>query len=397
MLSWPTLFGASSARDVFIEARLEMRSFVVILLLVFAWHPLRAAAFHSGGVATCGACHTMHNLENGLPVNPAPDNNYLLIMNSASDLCLSCHATALGAVWANAPGSPAPELGAGNFVFNGAPNINDAPNGLTVPLAGSHGVHNCVAPSQNAMQDPVHVLAPGGSFPSSELSCTSCHDPHGNTNFRMLRGAGPLPGNTYSFINDAPQADGLALNDPAESRTLHTAYKAGWSNWCANCHGQYHEQSGTGFEHPVDDPLEGDIVASYGHYDGSGNPTGGNPLTSYLPQVPFQDAAATTTSTAGPTVSSRITCVTCHRAHGSSAVDLGRWDFRVVNIRADGFPSGSYPLPNPFGVGTVERQLCVKCHEQDTRTHGFSQACIECHRDESALTKIPTEATKQRP
>lgn len=368
-----------------------------IVLVLFGLQSLSAAGFHAGGVASCGACHTMHNLENGIPVNPSPDNNFLLIMNSPSDLCLSCHASTLGAVWSNAPMSPAPELGAGNFVFHSAPNINDAPNGMMVPLAGSHGIHNCVAPSRNAAQDPVHATAPGGSFQASELSCTSCHDPHGNTNFRMLRGTGPLPGNNYIFVNEAPAAAGIDLSGPAESRTLHTAYQSGWSMWCANCHGMYHESSGTGFEHPVDETLDGDVVQSYGYYDGSGNPTGGNPLTSYLPQVPFQDLGATTTSTGGPSKSSRITCMTCHRAHGSSAVDLGRWDFRVVNLRMDGAQSGSFPLPNPYGLGTVERQLCVKCHEQDTRTHGFGQACIECHREDTARMKPPSEQVKQRP
>ncbi|MBK6765650.1 MAG: hypothetical protein IPG71_04750 [bacterium] len=374
-----------------------MQLIAAVILMLCAWQPSLAATFHSDGVASCGACHTLHNLENGRPVNPAPDNNYLLVMNSASDLCLSCHSNSLGAVWSDSPMHPAPEFGAGNFVFIGAPNMNDAPDGLTVPLSGSHGVHNCVAPSQNALQDPVHASSSRRQLPSAELRCTSCHDPHGNQNFRMLRGAGPLPGTNYMFVEEAPLAQGLTLNGLPESRSQHTAYQAGWTSWCANCHGLYHDEGSVGFEHPVDETLPNEVVTSYGLYDGSGNPTGGNPLLSYLPQVPYEDMSMTTVSTIGPTAASRIMCMSCHRAHGSSAVDLGRWDFRTVNIRMDGFQSGSYPLPNPYGSGTIERQLCVKCHERDTRTHGFSQACIECHRYDTALTKVPSEVIKRRP
>ncbi len=368
-----------------------MNKFFLLALpvsLAFAY-VAHAAPFHRGGVASCTVCHTMHNSQNGQPVNPAPDNNYLLVINSATDLCLSCHETENGSVWANSPLNPTTERGSGNFAFYGAPNINDAPNGLMYPLSGSHGIHNCAAPSQNAGSDPVNATSPGGGYPSSLLSCTSCHDPHGNENFRMLRGTGQLPGGEANFIYEAPLAEGIPLTGAGESLTLHTAYQSGWSNWCANCHGLYHENSSIGFEHPVDDHLSSDMITTYELYDGTVNPTGGNPLLSYLPHVPFEDPSATSTSTSGPTISSQISCMTCHRAHGSSAVDMGRWDFRANNIRLDGFPSGSFPIPSPYGMATIERQLCNKCHEPDTRTHGMSQACIECHRGEVMRTKQP--------
>lgn len=373
--------------------RFLLHALLIVLTLTCV---TRVVAFHKGGVATCAVCHTMHNSQNGMPVNPAPDNNYLLVWNSATDLCLSCHATDNGSVWANGALTPAAEQGSGNFIFNSAANINDAPNGLTYPLVGSHGIHNCAAPSQNAGPDPIHATAPGGSFPSSSLGCTSCHDPHGNENFRMLRGAGPLPGGETTFIYDAPLGEGIPLIGAGESRTLHTAYQSGWTNWCANCHGLFHEEAVTGFAHPVDEHFDTEIISSYAHYEGSGNPTGGDPLTSYLPQVPFEDPGMMTTTTSGPTMSSRISCITCHRAHGSSAVDLGRWDFRVNNMRLDGFPSGSYPISSPFGIGTIERQLCNKCHEPDTRTHGMTQACIECHREEVLKVKQPNLPTLKR-
>ena len=36
-------------------------------------------------------------------------------------------------------------------------------------------------------------------------------------------------------------------------------------------------------------------------------------------QVPFEDPSASVSSTAGPTAASRITCLSCHRAHATSA------------------------------------------------------------------------------
>lgn len=366
----------------------------LVLVLTAALAVASAAhAFHSKGVANCASCHTMHNSENGMPVNPSPDNNYLLISNSATDICLSCHLEDNGSVWAYNTMNPAPQLGSGNFIFGEAANINDAPDGNLVPLAGSHGIHNCSAPSRNVHTDPLHVTAPGGTYPAAALGCTSCHDPHGNGNFRMLRGVGNVPAGDYYFDSPAPVAEGLSLTGQSESRTLHTAYQSGWTSWCANCHGNYHEHNPNGFEHPVDEVLTADVRISYALYDGAGNPLGGNSATSYLPEVPFEELTMTTTGTNGPTPLSKITCISCHRAHGSSAVDLGRWDFRVLDIRNDGLVSASYALPTPYSSGSVERQLCVKCHEQDTRTHGFDQACIVCHRTETFST--PGDPTDQ--
>ncbi len=353
---------------------------VVLLLIAIIAVITPANAFHDQGVASCSMCHTMHNSENGMPVNPNPDNNYLLVENSATDLCLSCHQDDNGSVWAHNPITPAPQLGSGNFIFSGAPNINDAPDGNLIPLAGSHGIHNCVAPSRNSSPDPIHMTAPGGTYPAAELSCTSCHDPHGNENFRMLRGVGIVPAGNFNFMYPAPFAEGLALSGQSESTTLHTAYKSGWSNWCANCHGYYHEHAQDFFEHPVNDVIDSDFRLAYERYAGSGNPIGGNAFESYIPELPFEDVSMTTTTTNGPTPFSRIACITCHRAHGSSAVDLGRWDFRAVNIRLDGIVSGSFPLPSPYMTQSNERQLCVKCHEPEVRQHGLNRACIECHR-----------------
>ena len=86
--------------------------------------------------------------------------------------------------------------------------------------------------------------------------------------------------------------------------------------------------------------------------------------TAYLAAVPFEDAANTTTSTAGPTAASQISCITCHRAHATSAPDAGRWDFNVTFLHEDGVESGSYQIPDPYN-DLNQRSLCNKCHNKD--------------------------------
>ena len=42
-----------------------------------------AYAFHSGGVAECGGCHSMHS--------PNPSGTFLLTQSDSSSTCLDCH------------------------------------------------------------------------------------------------------------------------------------------------------------------------------------------------------------------------------------------------------------------------------------------------------------------
>lgn len=346
-----------------------------------------AVNFHTAGVARCNSCHVIHNSEDGWPIDPVPPGgaSHLLRYSTATALCLSCHAIQNGAVWGSNPLAPPAERGAGKFTFLIEDNLNDAPNGGLNPLPGHHGGHNVVAPERGVYADPVHITAPGGSYPSSALGCTSCHDPHGNGNFRMLHGAGARVAGDFVFAYPAPEAVGINLSGAGESRSNHTAYRGGMSRWCANCHGFYHDHLASGFEHDVDRTFGNSYATHYNRYDGSANPNGGSSATSYLPEVAFEDPANTTSSTSGPTGNSRIACISCHRAHGSSAPDLGRWDFNVAYLGQDGQQSGSWPLPNPYN-NPQQKNLCAKCH-RNGEEHGHGRACLECHREGDHFTR----------
>jgi cytochrome c553 len=325
-----------------------------------------ALAFHDAGVAYCGGCHTMHNSENGQPIDPdhLNGNQYLLKLDTPSDVCLSCHATSHGAVLGTDPLNPPPELGGGNFVFLLEDNINDGHSGGSHPILGYASGHNLDAPAYGVGPDAVLTNAPGGNYPAEAMGCTSCHDPHGNTNLRLLYGVGPIQGGLYIFTNPAPTGEVMSYNSPGETNSNHTAYQSGWSAWCANCHGNFHSANNPeALIHPSGVALGG-IATTYNLYNGTSDPYGGSQATAYLAAVPFEDLAVTLNSTAGPTATSKVTCMTCHRAHATSAQNAGRWDFNVTYLDDDGVASGSYAIPNPYNDPS-QRSLCNKCHLKD--------------------------------
>ena len=307
----------------------------------------------------------MHNSEDGtaLPSTGMAGVNWLLKSTEPSDVCLSCHANQFGSAMGSDPLSPPAELGAGNFVFLLENNLNDAPDGAVSPIPGSAAGHNIISAVYGIGRDSRFLNAPGGSFPSDQLSCTSCHDPHGNANFRMLYGSGPVQGNTGAFLNIAPIAVGLDVTvGSAETNSNHTAYISGMSDWCANCHGNYHDEGGnSSFEHPASENLDGEIADQYNRYNGTDFPTSGILTDAYLAAVPFEDPFAQTNSALGASTQSRVMCLTCHRAHASSAPNSGRWDFNVSLLNQDGLQSGSYPIPDPYNSPN-QTGLCFKCH-----------------------------------
>jgi hypothetical protein len=326
--------------------------------------PGRAGAFHEQGTANCNGCHLSHPDEAGDAALAGPSADAgLLIAESPSDVCLLCHAESLGAVLGPDPLVPPPERGAGNFTFLLEDNLNDAEGGALDPVPGDAAGHNLAAPGHALTPDSRHSRAPGGSFPSDRLGCTSCHDPHGNPSYRMLHGVGPVMGGVATFARPAPEADGIDLGSRPEGRRHHNAYRRGMSEWCGNCHGRYHEAgSGSAFEHRIDVGLGASVSQRYNEYRGDREPTAGLPATAYLPEVPFEDPASTTSSTRGTSPRSRIMCLSCHRAHGTSSPAAGRWDFGVTFLVDDGRESGSYRIPDPYGDPT-QGPLCGKCHE----------------------------------
>lgn len=354
---------------------------LTLTLAVVAFASGSAYAFHDGGVAYCQGCHTMHNSQNGALVDAAhPSGNaFLLNFGNPSDTCLRCHA-AYGQFASGTGFGPG-----GDFYWLTKTFTWGSGTRVTTSNGYTHG-HNVVAPAYSLVQDGRLTTAPGGTFQSQYLGCTSCHDPHGNTNFRLLYSAGVGPvydGTRFSFTSPAPEAKGnsrrTATSDGLENDVHHTVYKSGMSDWCANCHTTLHSDNTTNFVHPTGEVLGSMIAAAYNAYVSSDDLFGGTQATAYRGLVPFEavnvdlETVDPANYTQGPDPQDRVMCLTCHRAHASPFDDIGRWDFDAIFI-ADSHPQATDAGATADDVARKyynytfvqnQRSLCNKCHLKD--------------------------------
>ena len=359
---------------------MRARAALTLLACALLLAPGRSSAFHEGGVAACAGCHVMHGLQGGAPVL-GPTGEPLLLDDNASDTCLRCHA-AFGQFASGQGFGPG-----GDFYWVTKSWSWIAGSRSETSPGDSHG-HNLEAPAYGLSRDLSRGTAPGGTFRSAELGCTSCHDPHGNGNFRMLYGAGAGPavmGGRFTFANPAPLARGIgAITIPGqttpgdETDSRHSVYKSGMSEWCANCHGLYHEAGGSGFAHPVGENLGSAQAGQYNLYLGQQNPGGGNVEASWWSLVPFEAVGVDLASanpfgwTTGPGAADRVMCLSCHRAHASPFRVAGRWDFDAALLvdahpaPGDGGASAADVSRRDYGYAysTGQGTLCRKCHRE---------------------------------
>ncbi len=376
---------------------------VVKVTLVAALAALVAAgvsttsyAFHSGGVAECEGCHSMHS--------PKAGGDKLLVGSDQSSTCLSCHEHAgdtgpssyhistadadLGAGLSPKQRTPGGDFG---WLKKTYTDLTGA-NSYSEP-GRTHG-HNIVATDQGFAADDNNTVAPGGSFTSSQLGCQSCHDPH-SANRRLpdgtyvkggVRGSATAPimaSGSYGAIPTAGNAVGAyrllrGLGDASQGVTfanlpiavapssynqseadnqVRVAYGAAgsntWGSWCATCHADMHRGTGN-YVHPVDQSLSTEITANYNAYVKSGDLSGlaASAFTSLVPFAENTGDIATLTSHAknnnsflgGPGTSDKVMCLSCHRAHASGMMEMLRYDngyeFMTVNGKYLGTDSG---------------------------------------------------------
>jgi len=357
-------------------SRLAVVSFAVLLV---AAGVSQVQAFHAGGVAECVGCHSMHSAVGGA----------LLTASDPSSACLNCHnSTSTSSYHVSTDES---------LLLPGVPPGNRTPGGdfgwlkktftwstgwSSATEDGQHHGHNIVAADYNYVVDTSNATAPGGTFDSNDLACTSCHDQHGklrrlfdgtisNTGapiiasgsynnspvpvagqavgvYRLLRGVGSETGTGgVAFTDPVPAAVVPSSYNRSEAVTdTRVAYGAGMSKFCATCHADMHTDSGN-LVHTVDANMGSTIAGIYDDYVGSGDLTG-SALTSYDSLIPFQfdnssDYAALALQavndgsvTTGPASTDRVNCLSCHRAHASGWEYATRWDNEIELIIVDG-------------------------------------------------------------
>lgn len=381
-----------------------------VLLMGTHVDPLGAESFHNGGVGQCDGCHNIHGSRDGVPLAQV-SSRWLLQGADQSSICLNCHAGQ------GNPSSPSVFSPDGSALTPGGDFYWLTKNFTWVggaSAADSHG-HNIVAMDFGLIPDALNSQAPGGTYPSVALGCTSCHDPHGRSgggtaggggpvagsgsygdtapsgaplgNYRLLGGVNYNGGNKelgISFLHDAPVAAQNPMVRFGESDASHVDYGAGMSEWCANCHagminGQDMGGGGGGRpHHPAGKQMSFGKINTYNTYVRTGDLSGIS-ATAYLQFVPFErgqsnPALLDPTSTEGPSANAQVMCLTCHRAHGSAFRVAGRWDLDAVLL------VNSHPAVTDAGVwgndvsysyygrnleaefGTAQVQFCEKCH-----------------------------------
>jgi len=374
-----------------------------------------AMAFHDGGVAHCDGCHTMHNSLDGAPNANGGTvgtgiSTWLTKGTDPSSTCLNCHqGSGSYHIFSNNGAAFTP---GGDFYWL-TKTFSWSAHGSTHESKGDDHGHNVIAADFGLTQDATLSTAPGGTFNSSGLACTSCHDPHGQKNGGTKNGTGAIEGSgsyggdptlavlgNYRLLGDtgydggegggqnfgsaAPIARAPSFGSISESDTSHADYGQGMSEWCANCHTGFTADSSNPMRHPAsnDAHLGTTYSTNYNSYVATGNFTG-TAATAYTTMVPFERGTSdpttlSTTSQQGPTASANVMCLSCHRAHATAFENMTRWDMTTEFPATDSHPAAtdggvtgddvlnSYYARNLVGqFGEFQRSFCNKCHVQD--------------------------------
>lgn len=358
-----------------------------------------AHAFHSGGVGDCGGCHSIHG-----------GKTSVLKGGDASSTCLNCHQAPAGSeasghyiATANSDmpaGRPPKQLTPGGDFGWLKKNYAWIPEGGAQETSrGERLGHNIVAADYGFVSDGRLSFAPGGVYPSSDLSCVSCHDPHGKYRrhadgtistaglpiknsgsydssadptdwsavgaYRLLGGVGytlKSAGGANAFTEPVPAAVAPSLYNRSEATAqTRVAYGKGISEWCANCHSSIIHGAGMGgTTHPAGNNIKfgAQIAANYTAYIRSGSINNADHTRGYNSLVPFEEgtgdyellkshARSDDTYLSGPEANANVSCLSCHRAHASGFDGMLRFSYLSEFMTvADASGNAIYPDPS---------------------------------------------------
>ena len=294
----------------------------------------------------CAGCHRAHTA-----TGPK------LLVNSNTALCLTCHGTgSTGAETNVADGVyEGNTLGTQNAGMNGGGFVNARQDtGLTgTPTSGattsSHSVQGMAGYSSAATMWGAGASGSGAGS-AFDLYCTSCHDPHGTSNYRMLR----------TTVNGVAVA--VSQTDETNKSYTSTTYNkpgAGTGPWeisafCAACHTRYMATSGGS-----GGTASGDAVYAYRHRTDA-------PSGSVVNSVPYSFPEAirlpvSTVNGGAPSTSPDnrlMVCLTCHFSHGTRA-QMGSSSGAVPAPGGAGAPGGS---ARSSLLRLDNRGVCQNCH-----------------------------------
>lgn len=379
----------------------------------------------AGVSGECSDCHTMHNSQNGtfdqtLEGTSLSDGPSRALTKGD---CVGCHTgtndgtnnipyvQGSGAVYTSADGSSGNTLAGGSFYFlqtKGDASGHNVYN-LDVTADTTDAAIGETPPgwdqSVTSSNEDLGTIAPTDSDTwSSQLTCAGtygCHGPHkADDDFEDIAGAhhgddsvinGSSAAKSYRFLNGIigyedsdweyqPTAnarnayhgeDRTTVDGPSDTKTI--------SYFCATCHGNFHNGSEINYyqnstdtavgtnpwlRHPSDYDMANTATDSeYRNYNDGG--------TAYSVEAPVAFDLGTsvdsdTYTLAAPfsgTDTAIVTCISCHRAHGSPYADLLRWDY---NSDTDSMEAAS-------GATADNNTGCFVCH---TTKDGYDTAVV---------------------
>lgn len=308
---------------------------------------------HGGYTATtdgCAGCHRAHTA-----TSPG------LLINTNTALCLTCHGTAATGADTNVTdgvyeGSSMGTLNAG-LNGGGFTNAKQDP-GLTgtatsAAVTSIHAVQGTTGYSATATMwgaGAINGTSPGSAGAAFDLYCSSCHDPHGSANYRMLK-------TTVNgvAVTVAP-SDDAAKSYTATNYYKPTAATGQWeiSGFCGACHTRYMVSTSASGE-----TSSGDFIFTYRHRIDAPSGAVVNGVTYTFPtgiNLPVSSVNGGT-PTSSPENRSMV-CLTCHVAHGSRAA-MG------TSSGAVAWPGGA-TTPNGSARSSLlrldNRGVCQNCH-----------------------------------
>jgi hypothetical protein len=368
---------------------------------------------HGGYIAdtdACAWCHRAHTAPSSITWTSSVGTTGSALLLTGSDqvyeFCLTCHDS-------TAQGADTNVLGG---VYEGTSSTNGTPGGEL--LSGAFGQVNASGVLVDAKGDKVtsthvmngtsvgawgggaygstsSVLATGGTTGTGSpivMDCGTCHDPHGSSNYRLLKdlvygvavgGYDPTaPGATATSPTPTPFVISDEAGYPAGGFALHTEYpdytpnyttaqyaqapggdaKKGMSGWCAGCHtayasvdSTYNAGDGSGalerHRHAVNVPLS--------------TFTGPLSITATEVTLPL-DHPVSEQGSVHNTQGDWIECLTCHNSHGASTIMTGFANVAdpVNNPVPDSGTGGLPPTNDSALLKLNSRGVCEDCHAQ---------------------------------
>ena len=349
---------------------------------------------HAKVTGSCANCHTMHNSQNGSPVVTG-DLNLSLVTNT----CVGCHSHPNAATY-DLGGCEVPVvyttggiaygdcLAGGNFYWvehtddvygHNAVSATDGNLGVAPGLSDKAGAIGCDGSCHYklAQWEWKWWGCPSQHREYVGVGCVGCHSPAHHKSgsstsiadeedgwFRFLaRKHSPVPGPDTDLRNvkgweDPDWQETVSSSDHNEYYDNYTpgGYgSSGISRFCVGCHTNYHSVrfgpggSGSGWwgawlRHPASVYLPGSGECSKYNTDGSGpdgTPGEYNPIVPVSRQSIDSVAGSSNIVTVGPG-GDTVSCLSCHRAHGSPYPDMLRWNYTTMTAGGGGNTTGCF-------------------------------------------------------